>query len=175
MNNLEWFPLKGFEGNYLISKEGYIKSLLVKERILKPSINNHHEKYMRVRLKNLDGQWKSYLVHRLVATTFIPNPLDKEQVNHIDENPFNNHVDNLEWATQKENINHGTAIARATAKTSKPVKGINLKTLEEVFYKSTSEAKKDGFRPEAISRCCRGEYKQHKGFSFTYLEKSNGL
>lgn len=170
MNNLEWFPLKGFEGNYLISKEGYIKSLLVKERILKPSRNNHHEKYMRVRLKNLDGKWKSYLVHRLVATTFIPNPLGKEQVNHIDENPFNNHVDNLEWATQTENSNHGTAIARTLAKTSKPVNGVNLETGEEVFYKSISESKKDGFRLDAVSRCCKGIYRQHSGYTFIYME-----
>lgn len=62
---------------------------------------------------------KSLYVHRLVAQTFIPNPNNYTVVNHIDEDPLNNHVDNLEWCTQKHNINHGTCQQRRSEKVRK--------------------------------------------------------
>ena len=61
--------------------------------------------YERVVLTK-DGIRKTYLVHRLVATAFIPNPENKTTINHIDGNKRNNNVSNLEWATEKENQNH---------------------------------------------------------------------
>lgn len=63
------------------------------------------EGYLRLNIKN-DGGQKKFLVHRLIALTFIPNPENKPQVNHIDSNKSNNCVKNLEWITNKENRNH---------------------------------------------------------------------
>jgi hypothetical protein len=63
--------------------------------------------YIMFRLsKKLAGgnKTKGYKVARIVAETFIPNPENKRIVNHIDDNPMNNNVDNLEWATDKENV-----------------------------------------------------------------------
>ena len=55
-----------------------------------------------------DGKTKTFLVHRLVAEAFIPNPQQLTQVNHKDENGHNNYVQNLEWVDAKYNANYGT-------------------------------------------------------------------
>ena len=62
---------------------------------------------------------KQYLVHRLVATTFIPNPNNYPQVNHKDENKVNNSIDNLEWCTNEYNERYGTKIERVAVQLSK--------------------------------------------------------
>ena len=67
---------------------------------LKPGVNK--KGYLTVCLENK----RTRAIHRLVAETFIPNPENKPQVNHIDGNKQNNNVDNLEWCTNSENIRH---------------------------------------------------------------------
>ena len=62
--------------------------------------------YCLVYLYNEKGR-KSFLVHRLVANIFIPNPNNLPEVNHKDENPLNNSVENLEWCSPKYNCNYG--------------------------------------------------------------------
>lgn len=59
-----------------------------------------------------EGRRKSFLVHRLVARAFIPNPEGKSQVNHLDGNPANNAASNLEWVTQAENQQHAQALRK---------------------------------------------------------------
>jgi hypothetical protein len=92
--------------------------------------------YVRVQL-SLGDNTKRYLVHRLVATAFIPNPVNKPCVNHIDNNPTNNVVTNLEWVTHKENTAHaksqnrlGVKVHYQTTKThckyGHPLSGDNL-------------------------------------------------
>lgn len=100
-----WKPVVGFEGYYMVSNLGRIKSLHKRYEglILKPYDEGHG--YRMVDLcKN--GIEKKCRVHRLVAMAFIPNPLNKREVDHINFIRHDNRVCNLRWATSKENQNH---------------------------------------------------------------------
>lgn len=102
-----WKPIPDFEELYQVSNFGRVKSFWHgKPRIMKPNVSFG---YLRIQLCK-DGKAKKFLVHRLVAQAFIPNPDAKPQVNHIDGHSFNNHADNLEWATGSENIQHSFAM-----------------------------------------------------------------
>ena len=110
----EWKDIEEYEGMYQVSNYGNVKSLarqrrnskgvyMQKEKLL--SLTNTSTGYKKVELVK-NGKKKSYKVHRLVAMAFIDNPENKPQVNHIDGNKTNNHVDNLEWVTSSENSIH---------------------------------------------------------------------
>jgi hypothetical protein len=100
----EWKVLKykNEETNYLINKNGEIKSLY-KNKILKPSDNGNGYKQAHIRYK---GKRKTVYYHTAVAMTFIPNPENKSMVNHKNFNKEDNRAENLEWVTAKENTNH---------------------------------------------------------------------
>lgn len=111
----EWIDIEGYEGHLQISSRGRVKSLKrtiekkcgmemrIQERIRKPHFTK--DGYLRIRLV-VDGRGKNFLVHRLVAIAFIENPEEKEEVNHINEIKDDNRVENLEWVTRGENIEH---------------------------------------------------------------------
>lgn len=112
----EWKDIKGFEGMYRISNTGKIQSLArvvpvthrhIKAKLLKPYPN--HRGYLLVLLSK-DGIYHRLIVHRLVASHFIDNPLAKAEVNHIDGNKQNNYTENLEWVTRTENAQHAINI-----------------------------------------------------------------
>lgn len=97
-------PVNGYE-RYTVNERGRIYSL-ISNRYLKPHIENTG--YCSVELFGKNGKSKRLLIHRLVAAAFIPNPNNYTEINHKDENPLNNHVDNLEWCDHKYNMNFGT-------------------------------------------------------------------
>lgn len=105
--NMETYKdILGFEGIYQISNLGNVKNIM-KNKVLKP--RKHTNGYLRICLcKN--GIVKDYFIHRLVASAFIENPLNKSDVNHIDGNKANNNIFNLEWSTRSENQKHAFSI-----------------------------------------------------------------
>ena len=105
---------------YEISSLGKIRNL--QGKVLKTYIQNSGYEQIKI---NYQGLHIHKSIHRLVAEAFIPNPLNKEYVNHIDGNKLNNTVDNLEWCTNSENILH----ARKTGLNpyNKPTLGLKLK------------------------------------------------
>lgn len=111
----EWKDIKGYENKYQISNLGRVKALdyrrTGKEQII--SIKNN-KGYSEVALWK-DSKRKMFMVHRLVAQAFIPNPNNLPQVNHKDENKTNNIVENLEWCTQSYNNSYGTRLERVSS------------------------------------------------------------
>ena len=108
MSNVEEFKdINTYEGKYQISNLGRVKSLIrkgvTKEIILIPSISTHGYYQITLFLKT---KGKTFRIHRLVAESFIPNIMNKKEVNHIDGNKLNNHISNLEWCTRSENVSH---------------------------------------------------------------------
>ena len=95
-------PIKGFE-HYTVNENGDIFNTLTGKK-RKPSVSRNG--YCSVDLYN-KTKMKRFFIHRLVATAFLPNPNNYPQVNHKDENPRNNNVQNLEWCTAKYNMSYG--------------------------------------------------------------------
>ena len=160
---------------YMVSNMGNVKSLNYnhtgKEKILSPEKTK--KGYLRVQLCK-DGKRKQFYIHRLVLHVFDPDGyFEGAEINHIDENKENNSVENLEWVTTKENINHGTRNKRMAKTQSRKVIGYSLTDTKVIILQSTRQAKKFGFDPSTISKACRGKYcgsHVYNGFKWYYLD-----
>lgn len=189
MNEI-WKDIQDYEGLYQVSNLGNIKSLhfgakanhpnwkLQQEKNLKPRIATSG--YYRVELYKSHTK-KYFYVHRLVATAFIANPQNKTEVNHIDGNKLNNHIENLEWNTKSENIRHsfktGLHVSpmqgRKGSKSpfSKPVIQYDLSGNFVKLWLSISEAANYySTKPTNISSCARKRHKTSINYIWRYLE-----
>lgn len=146
-----WKDIPEYEGLYQVSNFGRIKGLkrevpnrsglmAVKETIKIPQINRCNRLIIAL---SKDGIKKTFLISRIVANAFLDNPNKLPQVNHKDENPYNNRVDNLEWCTGLYNTRYGTGIKRRAEKQKKPIIQINKFTKEKIRrFSSLIEAEK---------------------------------
>ena len=164
--------IPGYEGLYGVTKDGKVYSFRTK-KFLKPAVDKGG--YLYVCLTNNKTK-KTYLSHRLVALTYIPNPNNYPQVNHKDENKQNNHVSNLEWCTNKYNINYGTGIQRRS-NTLKGENNYNSKKVRcietgQIFNceRCANEFLGKTVKNRNISACCRGERKTSYGYHWEYIE-----
>lgn len=181
-----WKDIEGFEGKYQISSWGRVKSLErvehdswgrrypINEKILKRRVN--HDGYCEVVLCKNKIQ-KPYRVHRLVAQTFIPNPNNLPEVNHKNEIKDDNHVENLEWMTHRDNVNFGTRNQRAGKSISVSSKCKRIYQLSydgsEIVnvWRSTAEVERIlGYDNSNISECTRGKRVHHKGYRWQYAD-----
>lgn len=164
-----WQPIAGYAGYYLINSVGVVMSVnrkvpcskgqrKVKSRIIEARINNRG--YKEVRLSK-DGFTKTKLVHILTAEAFVPNPLKKPEVNHIDGNKLNNCSTNVEWATHSENIKH--AYRTGLIKKAKPVVDINSGM---VFESSREAAKLYKIKHNTLRGYLNGQIKNKTGLKY---------
>lgn len=176
-----WKDVVGYEGYYMISNIGRVKTVSrlkrakgngvspVKEYIRPPRVDKYG--YPVITLC-VDSKPKKFTIHRLVSIAFIPNPDNKPQVNHIDANKFNNSVDNLEWVTALENHQHAQKMGLFNDlynRKSKNVLQMDLNNNIISVWRSASECGRHGFNREIVRDCCLCRRKTHKGFKWKYV------
>ena len=174
-----WKDIKGYEGIYKISNFAKVKRVA-------PYKNQYNKKWksnkiLKTNHKNLNGycivilcknnKRHCFTLHRLVAQTFIPNPNNLPQVNHIDGNKENNIVDNLEWCTCSENLYNSY---RVLHRKSPVAKKINQYDLNNNFIKTWNSSlqieKQLGFSHSNILQCCKKQYKTSHNFIWKYAD-----
>lgn len=166
-----WKDIENYEGLYQVSNMGRVKSLgnnkTKKEKILKlkkqdtrPLITLHK-----------DNTRKTFVVSRIVATAFIPNPENKTEVDHIDTNTFNNCATNLKWVNHIENMRNTTTL---THRTVIPIPVVQLTTDGTFvnYFESGEEAKlKTGVCNRGISLCCNNKRKTAGGYRWLFFNE----
>ena len=160
-----WKEVPGYEGLYEVSNLGRVRSLCYNHtgqtKVLKPHKNS--KGYLLAHLCK-EGKKKFFIVHRLVAQAFLPNPDNLPEVNHRNEDKTDNRVDNIEFCTAKYNMNFGTRNKRAAKARlnhpalSKPVLQYDKSGIFVKEWPSTMEVERQiGWDQGHISDCCLGK------------------
>ena len=153
--------IKNYEGLYAITSCGKVWSYR-RKKFLKPSPDK--DGYLVVNLRK-DKKTKQFLIHRLVAEAYIPNPNNYGTVDHIDFDRSNNCVNNLQWMSRSENCRKKRD---GSIGGPKPVRCIELNTI----YPSASEAARSlNLHRSSIGKVCRGERKTAGGYHWEYVKE----
>lgn len=165
---------------YEVSNTGKIRNTKT-NKVLKAHVNNSGYYYLTLYRDTIP---KKYTIHRLVASNF----LDKESfnvVNHIDGNTLNNNVNNLEWTTQKDNIQHSIKIGTHTSKKAREAlakiskkkviqKDLNGNVLKVWDSAKDAENESEGYySANKISTVASGKRRHHRNFIWEYQDKNN--
>lgn len=147
--------IEGFEEftDYGITSCGKVWSFK-RNKFLKPTKTNSG--YLKVVLCK-DGKRKDFLIHRLVALAYIPNPQNLDTVNHIDECKTHNYVNNLQWMTCRDN---------KTYSSGKPVRCVET---GQTFDSIREAARQLNLYYSGVQAVCRGEYKTFHGYHFEFI------
>lgn len=174
----EWKDIQGFEGTYMVSNLGKVKSVNYRGSGKEHLLNQYNDKgYWKATLcKN--GKAKHYLVHRLVWVAFRGPIPEGYEINHIDENSSNNRLDNLNLLTRAGNNIWGTRLERVgKSLVNHPVfsKEVAQYDLEGNFiksYPSIAQAEREtGDFSASIVNCCKGkQHKTQRGYLWKYLK-----
>lgn len=172
-----WRDIPGYEGMYQVSSRGNVRSLNWGNRGYTRNLylKKHNRGYRHVELRK-DGKVKSFTVHRLVATVFIPNPNNYSTVNHKDEDKTNNSVDNLEWCSMSQNMKHTIGLhqdkyhveGKPFSRNEKVVQMSKSGEVLRVWDNLISIKRETGWSQWSIDQCCRGIRKTAYGYSWCF-------
>lgn len=168
-----WKDVLGYEGYYQVSNLGRVKSLEREiwvgqiKKIKKETIMNLPKNTTGYLMVNLcvNKVRKKFLVHRLVASAFIPNENNLPQINHKDENKENNCVENLEWCNNIYNNNYGLHCENISRANGKPVMCVET---GECFRSQAEAARRIGASASAISVCCLHNHRTVYGLHWRF-------
>ena len=172
-----WKDIKGCENRYEVSTDGEVRHKDDKSEVEVWFFRG----YKMVTLLTDNGRKKQFSIHRIVATAFIDNPLNKEQVNHKNAIRTDNRVENLEWVTARENLMHARSLPTRKPLIMKKGSASPLAIPIVQYSKSGEKIAEYGAMIEAsqnlnihlgdISSCCSGRRKTAGGFIFKYKEE----
>lgn len=174
---LEYKTINGFS-NYLIGNNGEVYNKQ-NQHSKRPTSNRYGKGYLYVDLYKDNKRHRQY-IHRLVAEAFMPNPENKPYVNHIDGNPHNNSVENLEWCTPLENVEHASKVLGtmkqykiANDNRKRKIKMLNKDTGKEIeTFESIRDAERATNIPSSnIIACLKGRQSYTKFYSWCYVEE----
>ena len=177
-----WKDIPGLDGAYQVSTFGRVRSV---DRIYYKQYKDGHGAYthhkgriLKQRL-NEHGYWivsivykcksMTFLVHRLVAIVFIPNPDNFPEVNHKDENPLNSHVDNLEWCDRLYNIRYGTGIERHMKPRRRKIEQLTKDGQHVAYHLGVREiCEATGMNRRSIQRCLHNKPRHNTAYGYKW-------
>lgn len=152
---------------YEVSDNGDVRAKKTKRK-MKPQVDKDGYLYVKLYDKN-NNKYKHYRIHRLVLETFLGNPEDKPEVDHINKDRSDNRLENLRWVTRKENDSFVKHPYCKTSYIKRPVIQINKRGEIVGRYESMAEAqKKTGCNNSYISAVCQGKRHTCGGYYWSY-------
>jgi len=164
----------GYEGLYSISEDGVITNYFYKKVPFEMSTHKTERGFERVHLRK-EGKLKTFLLHRLLAIHFLPNPQGHKIINHKDGDKRNNVLDNLEWCTQSDNgkRNYASGVI-SQPKSDMAFRARKVVCVERnIIFGTVNEAAKwVGRCTASVISACKGRAKTCGGFTWKYAKKT---
>lgn len=166
-----WKDIPGYEGKYQVSNLGRVKSLNYNRQRIEKNLRIYvsEDGYARIYLSK-ESKKKDYLLHRIVADAFVPNPHNKSEINHINGVKSDNRAENLEWCSRSENEKHAWVSGLGTHYLRQVVQYDMQRNPLKEWESIKTAGNETGIERRNINACCQGKRKTAGGYIWRYKE-----